>query len=300
VSDVLANLIAKKFIARSDVKAVQRVLQDGTVIYMPHLDKSQSDPDAKRLPWTRADLNAHLANEATFGHYLLNTDSKCKLFVIDIDLAKTGYLPRRATGYQPQATDGNDVWVTDEQFREWESSFEPVDDLRAAWLNRADPGRTWMKRQFKLMAHMLVKTIHEGLEIPCAVAYSGNKGIHVYGFTGWDKPTSANLAREGARTVLESLDCFEPLRGENFFRHTNQDPVDGFPNLEIEIFPKQDTLEGKDLGNLVRLPLGRNLKNPKDQTFFIDMTTSINEMKPLDPEWALTEGAINPWRRAGE
>lgn len=293
MSDEIVNLISKKFIARPDVKAIQRVTRDQKVIYTPHLDRPISDPEAKRIPWSRDDLNAHLAGDKTFGHYLLNTDDKCKLFVFDIDLAQTGILPR--TPRPDLAT------VTEEGYEAWEKdSFQPVDDLRAAWHNRADPARDWMKLQFKLMAHKLAKATVEELEVPCAVAYSGNKGVHVYGFVGDGTPMYADTVREGARNVLDVIGEFEPMKGDSFYRTRNQDPITGFPNLEIEIYPKQDSIDGKDLGNLVRLPLGRNLKNAADPTFFIDMTTGLADMKPLDPVWALTEGAQNPWRRPGE
>jgi hypothetical protein len=148
-----------------------------------------------------------------------------------------------------------------------------------------------MKLQFKQMAHMLMRAIHEELELPCAAAYSGGKGVHVYAFTG---KIPAVEAREGAQIVLDSLDCFKATRGTNFFKHKDEDPESGFPNLSIEVFPKQGSLDGKDLGNLMRLPLGRNLKS-KDPTFFIDMTSPLGQMVPADPVWALTTS--DPWKR---
>ena len=134
-----------------------------------------------------------------------------------------------------------------------------------------------------------MKSIHEELELPCAAAYSGGKGVHVYAFTG---PISASDAREGARIVLDSVGGWSPSRGDNFFRSTDNDPVTGFPNLSIEVFPKQNTLDGKDLGNLMRLPLGRNLKS-SDPTFFIDVRSPMGQMIPVDPVWALETS--NPW-----
>lgn len=268
MSDALANLIARKYIARRDVKAVQH--GDGS--WSPHTKTGKHD--GERIPWSRDDLNAHLSGKRTYGHYLLDTDSTCKLFAFDVDLEKTGFLPS-----------------SDEMIEE---SFEPHADLRSSWLDRGHVGRAWMKLQFKEMAHMLMRGIQEELELPCAAAYSGGKGIHVYGFTG---QIPANEAREGAQIVLDSLDCFKVLRGEHFFKHTNEDPFHGYPNLSIEVFPKQGSLDGKDLGNLMRLPLGRNLKST-DPTFFIDMTSPLGQMVPLDPEWALT--TENPWKRPSE
>jgi hypothetical protein len=269
----LANLLAKAFIARTDVKAVQH--RDGS--WSPHTINGKRD--GQRIKWRREDLNAHIAADRSYGHYLLSQDNQCKLFAFDIDLEKNN----EKTGFQGS-------YVTGEEDPQIEYC-----DAREAWKNRAHPGRPWFKYQFKLMAHKLMRAIHEELELPCAAAYSGNKGVHVYAFTG---PISGEEAREGAQIVLDSMDCFKATRGTNFFRHTNEDPVEGFPNLSIEVFPKQGSLDGKDLGNLMRLPLGRNLKNPKDPTFFIDMTAPMGVMQPVDPEWALT--TVDPWKRPGE
>lgn len=226
----------------------------------------------------------------TFGHYLLSTDGRCKLFAFDIDLEKEGWLPTIA----PPA-DYSNAGV-----EEYFASFEPA-NLREAWLDRKHPGRAWIKRQLREMAEKLMRTIHSELLLPCAAAYSGSKGLHVYAFATPDFGyMSGHDAREGARIVIDMLDCLKPKRGENFFMHQNQDPTEGYPNLSIEVFPKQDSLDGKDLGNLMRLPLGKNQKNKKDPTFFLDLSAPLAELRPADPVWALTDGTTDPWRRPGE
>lgn len=280
MSDIvlLSNLLAKKFIARTDVKAVQ--YSNGK--WSPHqeFNSETGKHDGSRIPWRREDLEAHLTAKKTFGHYLLNTEGRCKLFAFDIDLEKQGWLPTLPLGAKDGTTDA---------FSPWAESFQEVKDLRAAWLDRSHPGRYWMKYQFKMLAHMLLRGIEENLEIPALAAYSGGKGVHVYGFTGL---ISADDAREGAQIVLDAIGEFKPLRGEHFFRHANEDRLEGYPNLTIEVFPKQRSLDGKDLGNLMRLPLGRNLKST-DPTFFIDMRTPMGVMKPRDAKEALT--ARSPW-----
>ncbi len=106
--------------------------------------------------------------------------------------------------------------------------------------------------------------------------------MHVYGFTG---QCSAELVRLGAIEVLESFREISPARGSNFFKHSE------FPQLSIELFPKQDSLEGKDLGNLMRLPCGRNLKG--GSAFFVDLRSRITEITERDPIKALTTD--DPW-----
>ena len=268
MSDELSNLIAQRFIARRDVKAVQH--GDGS--WAPHTVTGKHD--GERLPWNRTSLNSHLERRATFGHYMLNTDDTCKLFAFDVDLEKQGFLPTTPDWH--------------------EADFATCDNLRAAWLDRGHVGRSWMKYQLKRMAHMLVRGVEETLGVQAVAAYSGGKGIHVYAFTGLIPATDA---REGMMIVLDTLGCFKIVRGENFLKHENDDPFEGFPNLSIELFPKQGTLDGKDLGNLMRLPLGRNQKST-DPTFFIDMTSPIGQMVPVDPIFALSSDS--PWKKPGE
>jgi hypothetical protein len=268
MSEAVENLLAQKFIARPDVKAIQH--SNGS--WSPHTVDGKKD--SERIPWRREDLNRHLSGAQTFGHYMLSTDSKCKLFAFDVDLEQNRPPEHQMAfqGYWPDE-DGN------------LHEFNP----REAWLDRAHPSRNWSKYQLKMMASILMKAISEELEIPCAAAYSGGKGIHVYGFTGL---IDASGAREGAHIVLDAIGEFSASRGDNFYKWNDRDPVTGYPNLSIELFPKQNSLEGKDLGNLMRLPLGRNLKSV-DPTFFIDMRTPMSVMGPVDAEWALS--TVNPW-----
>lgn len=285
----LVDLIAKKFIARPDVKAQQHYSGDA---YFPVVDRQTE----QRLPWAREDLEAHILGSKTFGHYLVSQDSKCKLFAFDVDLRKNEHNPKTKELTWTGAYPSPDFYGESANFTGKIVRFDP----REAWKDRAHPARPWMKYQFRLVAHYLCAIIEKELAIPCAAAYSGSKGVHVYGFTGLE---SAADVREGAQIVLDAMAdrpfCggVEPLRGRHFFKFSNDDPIEGFPNLSIEVYPKQDNLDNKDVGNLMRLPLGRNLKS-EDPTFFIDMTSPLNEMVPVDPIHALT--ASSPFKMPGE
>lgn len=257
----LENLIAKTFIARTDVKA----RQISTIAYNP-----------VRTPWKRADISAHLSKEVTYGHYLTNQDDQCKLFCFDIDLkAGEGFLPM----VDFESVDDNETW---------ERSFQKQ-QLRAAWAQRSHPARSFIKNQLKVIAGQFMRHIYADLGLRTAAAYSGSKGLHVYGFTGM---VSARDARDGAQIVLDATENWRPYKGISKFEHVDQDPAKGFGIFDVEVYPKQDTLEGKDLGNLLRLPLGRNLKS-NDPTFFIDFRSPMSVWKPADPIWALTTD--NPW-----
>ncbi len=277
MNDELVNLISKRMIARPDVKA--RQFATG---YTPVRDAAGNN-----VPWQRSDLQAHLDGSQSFGHYLVNQKNEAKLFAFDIDLEMSGLLPGSADPWQ-EATD-----------------FVEVPDLRAAWhIKVAPPGherhdpvlwyrREYMKANFMLVAKLLAMTIQDflkdadGISLDVAVAYSGNKGVHVYAFMS--KPEDARQVRDGAKVVLAECD-FISLKGDNFYKSADQDPIHGYPNLSIEIFPKQDSIEKQGFGNLLRLPLGKNLKYPTDPAFFLDMTEDLTVMKPTDPLRALTPG----------
>jgi len=236
-------------------------------------------------------LLAHISGKRTYGHYLLSEVSECKLFAFDIDLEKGGsYVVQPDWSTAPDGAD--EAWYVDNSVTSIVDAKGET-NLRDLWMDRrreAAPARSWFKYQMKHLAHVLAAKVVE-LDIPCAVAYSGSKGVHVYGFTG---KLPAQEVREAAMLVLDMVDEFEPMRGKNFYQHKNNDPFHGFQNFSIEVFPKQGNLDGKTLGNLMRLPLGTNWKNPKDPTFFVDMTGPLSELKPHSDPVKLLEGG-NPF-----
>lgn len=240
LSDQLANLLAQRFISRSDVKA----WQEPSGIYRPD-----------RTKITRADLNAHIARERTMGHYLLGTDDRCKFFCFDIDLAKQG------------------VW-----------DGQPIEP-RKEFLDDASPYREGLTGQLVIAAESLAREANRAVDVPVAIAFSGSKGVHVYGFTG---PEPAADQRTAALSILESIGSFKPLRGANFFAHENPEM-----SVEIEVFPKQGSLDGKDLGNLLRLPLGRNLKSGREGCFLRCGGGKRAKFARMDPIAALS--GVLPW-----
>lgn len=287
MSEEMATLIAKRFIQRRDAKAIQ--YSHGG--YTPVTDGDEENP--KRLPWMMDDIRAHLARERTYGHYLIDQDNMTKLFAFDIDLEPNreakGNIPAHQ-GYWCQLPTVEELPenCTDEQ---WASLVKTHPfDAREAWLDRAHPSRDWTKMQLRTMVERISRVVSEEFGLPTVSAYSGAKGVHVYAFTG---TIDAAQAREAAELTLQLVGGIELARGKNFFRTTDQSPLRGFPNLSIEVFPKQANLDGKDLGNLMRLPLGRNQKT-MDPTFFIDQRAPMTHLVPHpDPLELLRSG--RPW-----
>jgi len=263
---LVTNSLAGLFIARPDIKAIQR---------------SGGEYNPVESPFTRADLLAHVSGEYTYGHYLLNRDNETKLMVFDIDLNKSTPEKNIFWNIPTSSTDG--VW----------GDFVPGDP-REIWRDRsATVARSYFKYQLRLLAETLAGAVSKELGVKVAATYTGCKGVHVYGFTG--KMQAADV-RDGAQIVLDSLGCFEAARGNAFYKHVSVNEQDGtfspemsFDGITVEVFPKQTTLDGKTHGNLVRLPLGRNLKNPNDPTFFLDFRTAMADgLVPRNPVEALT------------
>lgn len=276
----LAKLIPKKFVQRKDVKAQQT--SDGA--YHP-VNES----------WSMSDFRQHLSGEKTFGHYLSDTSSEVKLFAFDVDLEKSGTWVER--GNLLALPDGalvgpdSDAWLD-------ATTVIHESNPRQDWLDRRNPGRNWYKLGLRTLGEMISSAIHKELEIPVLCAYSGNKGIHVYGFTG---VVGAHEARTGALMALEyaansfSVDGeFVPTKGNNFYKYNSDNKELGLNNMSIELFPKQDSMEGKSYGNLMRLPLGKNLKNPGDPTFFVDQRLPHTQLAPHPDPVALLNGK-SPW-----
>ncbi len=275
MSQDIAKLFAKMFIARPDVKAQQRSSGE----YNPTVDRDAAGNVTKSYGFTMADLLAHINGERTYGHYLLNAENQCKFFAFDIDLDELNPEKPNHELYLPTTQEDTGIWNPED--------FQLMDP-RKVWLDRSMvPARNFLKYQMRMLASQLARTIHSEFEMQTAVTYTGAKGVHVYGFTGL---MPAADVRAGAEFVLEKLGCYEPYLGNNFFKH-KLDPTsveDSARCFTIEVFPKQTEVKPGGYGNLMRLPLGKNLKNPQDPTFFVDMRTALTDLKPRDALEALT------------
>ncbi len=254
----LAKFLAKNFIARSDVKAQQR--KDILGAYRP-VDK----------PWTMTDFANHFAGFKTYGHYLLDTDSTCKIFAFDLDFKRVGRIP---TIPLPIEEENVDVWL---------ASFEEA-NLRDVWLDRSHPAREWMKIAMRESAGKLALSCYKS-DVPHLTSYTGSKGLHVYGINlgkVLEKETDrvpASDAYELSKAILESVAGFELSKGNVFYQWPDETNLE-LSLFEIELFPKQTQLSDGGYGNLMRLPYGINLKAPKDPTFFIDETLPQSQIRP--------------------
>lgn len=253
-----ARLIAKHFIARPDNAAMQN--PDGS--WRP-----------TGQPFTMDSILAHLRGEVTLGHYTINPRNETKVVVFDIDIDKAGRLPV----------------ITDSSMPTYFTEVVDEPDLVGVWHDRAHPARAYLKQQMKIAASLLAVAAHEQLNVPTAIEYSGNKGLHVYGFLGSGFP--ADQAYEATQLVMAATGRFTPRRGNNFWRDLSEDdPVMGLGNLTVETFPKQSEVSGDGFGNLVALPLGRNRKWLADEKFFVSLVSPMTELTPVPMSTAMRYG----------
>ncbi|MFD8340531.1 hypothetical protein ACFV42_49340 [Streptomyces solisilvae] len=263
----VAGLLGKLFVQRRDAKAEQNKINGAfhrcTV----------SRRDDRDVPIKMPDVISHIRGERSFGHYLLDSENMCRVFALDIDLRKT-------VQKYPYIDANGETHL-----------YEYIP--REAWQDRSHPSRTWTKLCLRVLAEHFARIIMGDFELPCLVSYSGSKGLHVYGF--FDKPVPAADAREGAIMVLEQSELFRPMRGKSFYAAINQDPIEGYPQLDVEAYPKQEKKNSDGYGNLMRLPLGRNFKaaHPKEISFFVDLSAPGEALQPIDPLLALQ--TRDPW-----
>lgn len=263
VASEIANLLAANYIERRDMKARQWEGGYSPVVVDPRRNDQGQIRDPTRLPLKKDDLIEHIQGVRTYGHYVVSLENKCRMFAFDLDLNKSCQWTNKETGET--------------------TTINP----REVWRGPTTPEKRDLAMQLKALAHGLAMKVHTLIECKVTVHYSGAKGMHVIGCL--ERGTPASDAREMAYAVIESFDCFDPSHGKNFFHH--RDP-ETYPALEIEVFPKQDEVrEENGSGNLLRLPLGVNLKTG-NQSFFIDFNSDWSVIKVDDPIRALTEGSI--------
>lgn len=248
----LIRAIGNRFIERRDVKAVQG---EG-IAWQPVKEK-----------FTLKDFEDHLSGTRSFGHYLVSPEGNAKFFAFDIDLNKTGH------------------WYTQEAGPGEYTECNP----REVWLDENHPGQWCLRYELRIIAESLVAKIDRLTSLPVAVASSGGKGLHVYGFCG-SRPASA--VRYLAKMVMDEMSSWEPTKGGNFFQH--KDGV--YPNITIEVFPKQDEVGPDGFGNLMALPLGvhRGVNPPRSRHFCRFNVPIEQGWTVMDPLRAL-EGD-SPWQ----
>lgn len=217
----------------------------------------------------------HIEGRETVAVPLQNEANQVKFFAIELLLADVEEGPRVPTAYD----DDGVVWAG------W-STF----DVRDHWMRRVpEPAvaRKAMKYFFHLAARNMVRTIEESLgSVACAV-YAPPYSVVVYGLAGL---MPAGRAQKAAEIILESQGWVPYVKNTGSYMHANryskEDPESGFPCLEARIFPHR-IWEPIEMWSAKKLPLGRDLRSPKDRGFFLDLRYALTELIPRDAVDAL-------------
>ena len=243
-----ANKLNKLFIARRDVKAVQRSVADGGEWF------------ASKKPFTLDDFQKHLFTKGgCLGTYLLDLNSQVKFVAFDIDLSGSGPyfiikdLPESEAEYAEMEAEyaQQAVGEMDLDYRSgpWEETLHDPDN----------DGYRWVRSHLRVLIETLCDKVEDQLDLPAVPVITGG-GAHV--LVPFGQRVDAAIARAAAHGVMETVGGFQ-RSSENFYsnapdldnRDEKKKPVG--ETITIEVFPKQDTLPSPDsFGNLIRLPFG--------------------------------------------
>jgi len=145
------------------------------------------------------------------------------------------------------------IYLLDQDSRAWVGVIDVdlVPSLRGRKLTRDEYDRRTREETY-LVERLSELSSEEGL--PCVAEFTGGKGYHFW--YPFEDPVPAASVRAALRAVVSKIEgdlsCFQ-----------------------LEVFPKQDTLSGKGLGNLVKLPLGVHRGTGKPSFFLLAPDRSV-------------------------
>ncbi|AOE44519.1 hypothetical protein SEA_JUMBO_5 [Gordonia phage Jumbo] len=255
----LQGALSRLLIARPDVVAIQR--QHGG--YAPlHADGCPcascnpaptfaQEPDPPIAPvfkeWTYGVMEWHLLGQDTCGHYVLNGD-KAKFFCFDLDFTT--------------------------------KNTKQLNNPREHW-TKTDGQDPWLRWQLAAMTQLLTYRI-ERAGFHTMATFSGSKGVHVYGFIHPGQVSLASDLREAALWVLKEMGYFWLPKNSAGINFQGNPACELFCLFDLEVFPKQNSVEPGGFGNLMRMELGINRKSGKPG-FIIDTHNSNYSLEPAQP-----------------
>lgn len=217
---------------------------------------------AQREPWKLSDMRNHLFGTRCMGAYLLDKDSMVRCLVFDVDLKEdSDYFligdNRDADGHE---VDG-----------ELDLTVQHNGDLEAALHDETHPAHRWAASLIRSSVEFIQRETFDQLNLTSTVIITGG-GAHV--FVPFGSLIPAAEARAMGHSVMDGIPVFS-RRSDNFYQNS-----EGKPSVEIEVFPKQDSLtDPESLGNLIRLPFGMHERGMR--------TYALDPALPQLPSWKL-------------
>lgn len=261
----IAERLVKLLVVRGDAYAKQ--FPDGTYI------NPVKNSSGQVLPWTRELLHSHLDGVETFGHYAMKID-QAKYFCFDLDFKKLAKIP-----VYPSLENGPE---DNKELDRWLANNCTHMAINPRQLFASDPDNEWLRWQMRTTAELMVQQITDVLGVKSLASFSGNKGVHVYGFPEPGKLLPAATLRSLARNVMENMGHYWTQKNASgtFWKGASLDPTISL--FEVEIFPKQDYVAPGAYGNLMRMELGVHQKSGKPG-FFLDLSADSMDLVPANP-----------------
>ena len=241
---------------------------------------------AKREPLRLGDFKTHLFGNRCLGTYLLDPDSNVRTMVFDIDLlsANGPSDARRGAPYfnieDPEDHENATRFLAD-SLPELNLEIKRG-DVEAALHDPDHPAFRWAGSLILSSVWQLMREVYNVLGLTSMPIITGG-GAHVFVPLGTLMPAAE--VRAMAHSVMDRVGTFT-RRSESFYANSEDDP-----SVEIEIFPKQDTLtDPESLGNLIRLPFGMHETGMR--------TYALDPRLPVLPSWKLPRSSsIDALRR---
>jgi hypothetical protein len=219
------------------------------------------------------DMRQHLFGDTCLGTYMLDADSMVRCIVFDVDLKPDGeyFIIDDPEPDDSEPTDGTLLI---------EKGAQHDQDLEAALHDEASPAHKWAASLIRSSVDFIQREAFNQLALTSTIIITGG-GAHV--FVPFGQLIPAAEARAMAHSVMDGIPIFS-RKSENFYVNR-----EGKPSVEIEVFPKQDSLKDIDvlhadgtpesLGNLIRLPFGMHERGMR--------TYALDPSLPQLPSWRL-------------
>nr|WP_320016920.1 CRISPR-associated primase-polymerase type A1 [uncultured Desulfobacter sp.] len=254
----LLDILDRKEALASAVRQASGILDKEQVMSWIRQDITQApqssafDPDKAAEPFERMHTR-----QALVSHFMDLFFSRTDVFArqwADKQQGKSGYVPVRRTiiaqdledHFKGIKTYGFYLMDTDATVRCAVIDADLVPDLRQCTGKALAKARTDIRKDRAYMVSRITDAAQD-LGLFPVIEFSGGKGYHFWFFM--ETPINAARIRQALTAVCDhlapDLSCFS-----------------------LEVFPKQDHLSGKGLGNLVKLPLGIHRQTGK-RSFFI-------------------------------
>jgi hypothetical protein len=242
-----AKLMGLLFVGRREAKAV---FTNGQWI-------------ALREKFSLSDFRTHLFGDRCLGAYLLDANSMVRCIAFDVDLKPdSDYFIIADISPQGASATG------DQAVGELDLDIQHHGDLEAALHDETNPAHRWACSLVHSTVRFIAKEVGDSLGLASTTIITGG-GAHV--FVPFGELVPAGEARAMAHSVMDGI----PL-----FKRTSESFYSNGTGLDIEVFPKQDSLADPDsLGNLIRLPFGMHERGIR--------TYALDPQIPSIPSWRL-------------